>query len=120
MEHEASVLRTKVLSLEQDNEKLGNENKKLALHAARLSRKDSVGDKDKNAEIVKLKDTIAKLEKTKDELDNKLKTILETPADKLPQRTPKIFSDSTTKVQLQVTLNTLSNGTDSSLVNSNF
>lgn len=102
VEHEASVLKTKVLSLEQDNEKMSNENKKLALHAARLSRKDSLGDKDKNAEIVKLKDTVARLEKTKDELENKLKTILDVPADKLPQRIPKIFTESSTKLQLQV------------------
>ncbi|KAJ6649188.1 hypothetical protein Bhyg_04422 [Pseudolycoriella hygida] len=101
VEHEASVLRTKVLSMEQDNEKLVNENKKLALHAARLSRKDSTGDKDKNAEIVKLKDSITKLEKTKDELENKLKTILDVSADKLPQRTPKVFSENTSKLQLQ-------------------
>lgn len=102
VEHEASVLRTKVLSLKQDNEKMANENKKLALHAARLSRKDSIGDKDKNAELVKLKDTVSKLEKTKEELENKLKTILDTPADKLPKRIPKIFSESSTKLQLQV------------------
>lgn len=104
VEHEVSVLRTKVLSLEQDNEKMGNENKKLALHAARLSRKDSIGDKDKNAELVKLKDCVTKLEKTKEELEKKLKTILEAPADKLPQRIPKIFSESSTKVQLQVSV----------------
>lgn len=102
VEHEASVLRTKVLSLEQDNDKMANENKKLALHAARLSRKDSIGDKDKNAELVKLKDSVAKLEKTKEDLANKLKTILDTPADKLPQRIPKIFTESSTKLQLQV------------------
>lgn len=102
VELEASVLRTKVLSLEQDNEKMANENKKLALHAARLSRKDSIGDKDKNAELAKLKDSVTKLEKTKDELESRLKVILDTPADKLPQRTPKIYSDSSTKVQLQV------------------
>ncbi|KAG4066400.1 hypothetical protein HA402_007036 [Bradysia odoriphaga] len=101
VELEASVLRTKVLSMEQDNDKLANENKKLALHAARLSRKDSTGDKDKNLEIVKLKDNITKLEKTKGELENKLRTILEAPVDKLPQRSPKIFSDSSTKLQLQ-------------------
>ncbi|XP_037040029.1 centrosomal protein of 290 kDa isoform X1 [Bradysia coprophila] len=101
VELEASVLRTKVLSMEQDNDKLANENKKLALHAARLSRKDSTGDKDKNLEIVKLKDSVTKLEKTKSELENKLRTILEAPVDKLPQRTPKNFSDSSTKMQLQ-------------------
>lgn len=102
VEREASVLRTKVLSLEQDNEKMANENKKLALHAARLSRKDSVGDKDKNAELVKLKDSVAKLEKTKEELENKLKTILDAPADKLPQRAPKIVTENSSRLQLQV------------------
>lgn len=102
VEQEASVLRTKVFSLEQDNEKMANENKKLALHAARLSRKDSIGDKDKNVELVKLKDTVTKLEKTKEELENKLKLILDAPVDKLPQRVPKIFSENSTKLQLQV------------------
>lgn len=102
VEQEASVLRTKVFSLEQDNEKMANENKKLALHAARLSRKDSIGDKDKNVELVKLKDSVTKLEKTKEELENKLKLILDAPADKLPQRVPKIFSENSTKLQLQV------------------
>lgn len=102
VEQEASVLRTKVLSLEQDNEKMGNENKKLALHAARLSRKDSIGDKDKNAELVKLKDAVAKLEKAKEELENKLKTILDAPVDKLPQRAPKIVTENSSRLQLQV------------------
>lgn len=102
VEHEASVLRTKVLTLEQDNEKIANENKKLALHAARLSRRDSVGDKEKIAELIKLKDSMTKLEKTKEELENKLKSILDVPADKLPQRVPKSFSDNSTKLQLQV------------------
>ncbi len=104
VEQEASILRTKVLSLEQDNEKMANENKKLALHAARLSRKDSLGDKDKNAELVKLKDTVTKLEKTKEELESKLKTILDTSADKLPHRVPKIYTDGSTKLQLQVSV----------------
>lgn len=102
MELEVSVLRTKVSSTEQENEKLANENKKLALHAARLSRKDSTGDKDKNLELVRLRDSVTKLEKTKDELDSKLRIILEAPVDKLPQRVPKVFSDSSTKMQLQV------------------
>lgn len=102
VEQEASVLKTKVLTLEEENEKIANENKKLALHAARLSRKDSLGlDKDKSLELAKVKDSLSKLEKTREELENKLKTILDIPVDK-PARMPKSYSENSTKFQLQV------------------
>lgn len=104
LEKEAENLRSKMQVLELDNEKIGNENKKLALHAARLARKDSntLMDKDKAAELIRLKESFGKLEKEKSELDEKLKVILEIPADKIPPRVPKRFSDASTKVQLQV------------------
>lgn len=104
LEKEAEQLRSKMQVIELDNEKIGNENKKLALHAARLARKDSNSsmDKEKAAELIRLKESFGKLEKEKTELDQKLKVILEIPADKIPPRVPKKFSDASTKVQLQV------------------
>lgn len=104
LEKDANDLRTKMQVLELDNEKISNENKKLALHAARLARKDSnsTADKDKAAELIRLKESFSKLEKEKLDLDQKLKIVLEVPADKIPPRVPKKFTDASTKLQLQV------------------
>lgn len=96
--------------MEQENEKVSIENKRLAVHAAKLSRKDSVSslvDNQKNAELLKVRETLAKAEDEKSKLEVKLKTILETPVDKLPARVPKKYSDVNTKFQLQVNLKTI-------------
>lgn len=113
VEQEATVLRTKVQTIEKDMEKLSIENKKLSLQIARnvsaAARKDSLTNSitlDKNTnnniELNKIKATLNNVEKEKDELENKLKTILEISVDKLPVRIPKKFTDANTKMQLQV------------------
>ena len=105
VEQEATILRNKVLSLEQETEKLSNENKKLALHAAKLTKKDSLtnsAENQKSLELVKVKDSLSKAEEEKAKLEEKLKNILEIPVEKLPARVPKKYSDTNTKYQLQV------------------
>lgn len=103
VEQEASVLRGKVAKLEQEIESITTENKKLTVQVARLARKDSNGSIDKNstAELVRTKDSLAKLEKENAELQTKLKEILEVDTKALPTRTPKKFTDMNTKMQLQ-------------------
>jgi transcriptional regulator of heat shock response len=99
VEQEASVLRTKTQTLEQDNEKLLAEVKKLQLQNARNSVKAStVSNKDGD----KMKATIDELEKERDELKAKIKRVLEDSVEKMPARTPKVFSDMKTKLQLKV------------------
>lgn len=104
-EQETTALRTRVLSLEQDNDKLTTENKRLAIHAAKLARKDSLTNSSENQrngiELLKVKESLTKAEEQRSQLEEKLKTVLELPADKLPPRTPKRYSDSNTKYQLQ-------------------
>lgn len=101
VEQEANVLRTKTQTLEQENEKLLSEVKKLQVQNAKNSIKTTapvVNSKDTD----KMKTTIEELEKERDELKAKVKKILEDPADKLPARIPKVFSDMKTKLQLKV------------------
>lgn len=104
-ETETNELRTKVVGLEQDNEKLSNENKRLAVHAAKLARKDSLTNSSENQrhgiELVKVRDELSKAEQQRAQLEEKLKTVLDIPADKLPSRTPKKGTDANTKFQLQ-------------------
>lgn len=104
-EQETTTLRTKVLSLEQDNDKLTTENKRLAIHAAKLARKDSLTNSSENQrngiELLKVKESLTKAEEQRAQLEEKLKIVLEVPADKLPPRTPKRCSDANTKFQLQ-------------------
>lgn len=93
VEQEASVLRTKTQTLEQDNEKLLAEVKKLQLQNARNSVKVSTS---------KDTDKIKELEAERDELKAKIKKVLEDSTDKMPARTPKVYSDMKTKLQLKV------------------
>lgn len=94
-------MRTKTQTLEQENEKLLSEVKKLQLQNARNSIKSTVPvTNSKDAD--KMKTTIEELEKERDELRAKVKKILEDPTDKLPARVPKVFSDMKTKLQLKV------------------
>lgn len=99
IDQEAAVMRTKIISLEQENEKILSENKKLQVQAARsVLRKDSlVGNG--NGE---LKEMMVKLEKERDELTIKLKKVLDDAADKMPPRNPKKVTDMHTKLQLKV------------------
>jgi hypothetical protein len=97
VEQEASVLRGKTQTLEQENDKLLAEVKKIQLQAARNSIKSTAP-----VNTDKMKASIEELEKERDELKAKLKKVLEDPADKLPARTPKVFSDMKTKLQLKV------------------
>lgn len=93
------MLRTKTQTLEQDNEKLLAEVKKLQLQNARNSVKASATT---NKDSDKMKTTIEELEKERDELKSKIKKVLEDAVDKMPPRTPKVFSDMKTKLQLKV------------------
>lgn len=45
---------------------------------------------------------IKELEQERDELKLKIKKVLEDAVDKMPARTPKVFSDMKTKLQLKV------------------
>lgn len=100
VEQEASVLRGKTQKLEQENEKLNSEVKKLQLQVARAkatsnSKINEVGTDPKT------KEQIEKLEKERNELATKLKTILDESVEKLPTRSPKKYSESLTKLQLK-------------------
>lgn len=96
------MLRTKTQTLEQENDKLLAEVKKLQVQAARNSIKATATGGSKDAE--KMKTTIEELEKERDELKTKIKKVLEDSAEKLPARTPKVYSDIKTKLQLKVNL----------------
>lgn len=112
LEQDAAVLKTKVQSLEKENEKVTSENKKLAVAAARLTRKDSqysTVENQKALELVKVKEDLTKAEDKCKLIEEKLKHVLETAADKLPPRTPKKFSDANTKFQLQVSISYIFN-----------
>lgn len=100
VEQEANVLRTKTQTLEQENEKLLSEVKKLQVQAARNSLKATAPVT--NTSELKMRTTIEELEKERDELKAKIKKVLEDPVDKLPARTPKVYSDIKTKLQLKV------------------
>lgn len=100
VEQEASILRGKILNLEQENEKLNLENKKLQLQS--LRKNSTTSNNDKNAiELIKLKETLNKVEKERDELNEKLKLIYNETNDKLPSRTPKKVTDLTPKSNLK-------------------
>lgn len=98
VEQEASVFRTKAQTLETENDKLLAEVKKLQLQVARNNVKAPLS----NGNDAKLKTTIETLEKERDELKLKIKNLLDDPLDTLPTRTPKVYSDTKTKLQLKV------------------
>uniref|UniRef100_A0A034V8Y0 Uncharacterized protein n=1 Tax=Bactrocera dorsalis TaxID=27457 RepID=A0A034V8Y0_BACDO len=100
VEQEASVLRTKISTLESENEKLLKDNKRMQLQALRKST-----SLDKNGangeELTKLKESLEKIERERNELDGKLKVILQEAEEKLPIRTPKRVTDLTPKNHLK-------------------
>lgn len=100
VEQEANILRTKTQNLEQENDKLLAEIKKLQLQSARNSIKginSLVNNKENDAQKINLEE----LQKECENLRAKLKLIESGPV-ALPQRTPKIYSDTKTKLQLKV------------------
>lgn len=102
IELEATVLRTKLQKLEQENDKLQTENKKLSVQAIRGAKKEQekpLGSVDVN----KIKEELKLLELERDELKEKLKAFMEAASiQKLPERTPKKYSESLTKPQVKV------------------
>uniref|UniRef100_A0A182NAM2 hydroxymethylglutaryl-CoA lyase n=1 Tax=Anopheles dirus TaxID=7168 RepID=A0A182NAM2_9DIPT len=94
IEQEATVLRAKTQSLEQDNEKHQAEIKKL--QAARKPTSTSPA-----ADTKKLTDSIEQLEKDKQELEVRLRRIIQESTSKLPSRIAKSPTDMHTKLQLK-------------------
>uniref|UniRef100_W8ADF4 Uncharacterized protein n=1 Tax=Ceratitis capitata TaxID=7213 RepID=W8ADF4_CERCA len=100
VEQEASVLRTKITTLESENEKLLKENKRMQLQALRKS--TSLEKNGTNGEeLAKLKVSLETMERERNELDSKLKRILQEAEEKLPIRTPKRVTDLTPKNHLK-------------------
>lgn len=99
VEQEASVLRTKTQTLEQENENLLAEVKRLQVNGAKTN-----GVSQNSKEMENLKKSLTELEKERDELRSKVRRILDDSVDKLPKRIPKIFTDMKTKLQLKVKL----------------
>lgn len=96
VEQEASVLRTKTQTLEQENENMLAEVKRLQIASGKITSAANL------KEMETLKKSVEDLSKERDELKKKIKRVLDDPTDKLPKRTPKIFSDTKTKLQLKV------------------
>lgn len=102
VEQEASVLRSKTQTLEQENENMLAEVKRLQLAAGNNKSTSSAANA---KEIDALKKSLDELTKERDELNKKVKRIVEfEPTDKLPKRTPKIYAETKTKLQLKVRL----------------
>lgn len=107
VEQEASVLRSKTTKLETENDKLNTEVKKLQLQAARAKAVSNNKLNEIGNDSNKMKETVEKLEKERNELQTKLKTILEESGEKLPARTPKKYTETLTKLQLKKMLEEL-------------
>ncbi|XP_053961518.1 myosin-9 isoform X4 [Anastrepha ludens] len=100
VEQEASVLRTKITTLESENEKLLKDNKRMQLQALRKT--SSLEKNGTNSEeLTKLKESFESMERERNELDGKLKRILLEAEEKLPVRTPKRVTDLTPKNHLK-------------------
>ncbi|XP_062547558.1 myosin-11 isoform X2 [Armigeres subalbatus] len=91
IEQEANVLRQKTQTLEQENEKYTVEIKQLQQTRA----------SDFETETKKLNSTIQELQKTKSDLESRLKRITAESSANLPSRTPKAPNDMHTKLQLK-------------------
>lgn len=101
VEQEATVLRTKLQKLEQENDKLQTENKKLSVQAIRSVKKEQEKPAG-TADVNKIKEELKLMELERDELKEKLKSFMEASIKKLPDRTPKKYSESLTKSQIKV------------------
>ncbi|XP_058061394.1 uncharacterized protein LOC131211792 isoform X2 [Anopheles bellator] len=95
VEHEATVLRAKTQSLEQDNEKYQSEIKALQLQVSRKPATTTAAD------TKKLNDTIEQLQKENQSLDTRLRRIVQETTNQLPARTPKNPTDMHTKLQMK-------------------
>lgn len=95
------MLRTKLQKLEQDNDKLQSENKKLSMHAIRGAKRDQEKPAG-TADVNKIKEELKLMELERDELKEKVKGFMEAAIKKLPERTPKKYSDALTKPQIKV------------------
>lgn len=100
VEQEAAVLRTKISTLESENEKLLKDNKRMQLQ---MLRKSTSLDKNglSGEELTKLKESLEKIERERNELEDKLKCMLQQAEEKLPARTPKRVTDLTPKNHLK-------------------
>lgn len=99
-------MRTKMTKLEQENEKLSTENKKLSVQAIRGAKKEQekpAGTVDVN----KIKEELKLMELERDDLKEKVKSFMEASIKKLPERTPKKYSEALTKPQVKVKSNLL-------------
>lgn len=95
------MLRAKSQKLELENEKLQTENKKLSVQAIRGAKKEL--EKPSGAvDMNKIKEELKLMELERDELKEKVKSFMEASIKKLPERTPKKYSDSLTKPQIKV------------------
>lgn len=99
-EQETNILRTKINGLEQENDKLLAEIKKNQLQTSKSFLKGTNSTAN-NKENDNSKVVLEELKNENEKLKSKLK-ILESSLIKLPERTPKICSDSNTKFQLKV------------------
>ncbi|XP_055682397.1 myosin heavy chain, striated muscle [Lutzomyia longipalpis] len=104
VESEAAILRTKLQTVEQENDKLATENKKLQLQAARGARKDSIPTQVNSTENG---EELKKLEQEKDALNKQLKELLDATAESLPTRVAKKYSENLTKFQLKTMIEDL-------------
>uniref|UniRef100_A0AAG5DGW0 SOGA coiled-coil domain-containing protein n=1 Tax=Anopheles atroparvus TaxID=41427 RepID=A0AAG5DGW0_ANOAO len=95
IEQEATVLRAKTQSLEQENEKHQTEIKKL-----QAARKTSTSTTPA-ADTKKFTDSIEQLEKEKQDLEVRLRRIVQESTSQLPLRLPKNPTDMHTKLQLK-------------------
>ncbi|CAD7085418.1 unnamed protein product [Hermetia illucens] len=101
VEQEASILRGKISNLEQENEKLTLENKKLQMQYLRKNSSLSLTKNTSNVELSEIKERLSKTEKERDELRSKLEEVNKEASDKLPPRTPKKVTDLTPKATLK-------------------
>lgn len=99
VEQEADALRSKIINLEAENERVQKENKRLKMNSLR---KQSSTEKIVNtAELSKLKETLAAVEEERDRAQIKLKRVLLEADEKLPPRTAIRITDLTPKNQLK-------------------
>lgn len=98
IEQEAEVLRSKIASLESENERVQKENKRLQLLSLKKSSSTENGSL---GELTKLKQSLAAVEEERDNLQTKLKRILQEGNAKLPPRVEIRVTDLTPKNQLK-------------------
>ena len=99
-EQEINILRTKINNLEQENDKLLAEIKKNQIHTSKnFIKGPNSATNCKENEALKI--TLEELKNQNEQLIKKFK-LLESGTTKLSERTPKTYSDLSTKFQLKV------------------